>query len=67
VALFYKSYSLLIPLHLLDVWGVADIKAAVKSISHWMGAVGWSGPRVLAEDWMVVGHSNGGMERHLCS
>ncbi|KAL4879998.1 hypothetical protein BJY04DRAFT_208288 [Aspergillus karnatakaensis] len=26
----------------------------------WMEAVGWNGPGVLVEDWMVVGHSNGG-------
>ncbi|KAL5335239.1 hypothetical protein BJX70DRAFT_401747 [Aspergillus crustosus] len=42
------------------VWGVADIKAAIESISLWMEAVGWAGPGILAEDWLVVGHSNGG-------
>ncbi|KAL4788411.1 hypothetical protein BJX76DRAFT_315562 [Aspergillus varians] len=41
-------------------WGVADIKGAVRAIPDWIRAVGWSGPGVSADDWMVVGHSNGG-------
>ncbi|RDW93214.1 uncharacterized protein DSM5745_00536 [Aspergillus mulundensis] len=42
------------------IWGVGDIKAAVKAIPNWMKAVGWSGPGALVDDWMVIGHSNGG-------
>ncbi|KAL4903543.1 hypothetical protein BDW74DRAFT_41489 [Aspergillus multicolor] len=41
-------------------WGVDDIKAAVQAIPDWMEAVGWSGPGALVDDWMVIGHSNGG-------
>lgn len=26
----------------------------------WIGAVGWSGPGFSADDWIVLGHSNGG-------
>ncbi|KAL3483735.1 hypothetical protein BJX62DRAFT_244625 [Aspergillus germanicus] len=40
-------------------WGIADIKAAVDAISHWIEAVGWSGHGILPNDWIVVGHSNG--------
>ncbi|KAL4927822.1 uncharacterized protein BDV17DRAFT_118898 [Aspergillus undulatus] len=41
-------------------WGVADIRAAVGAMREWIGAVGWSGPGILADEWVVVGHSNGG-------
>ncbi|KAL5001406.1 hypothetical protein BDV10DRAFT_5319 [Aspergillus recurvatus] len=41
-------------------WGAADIKAAVKAIPDWSRAIGWSGPGIMVDDWMVIGHSNGG-------
>ncbi|KAL3438002.1 hypothetical protein BDV09DRAFT_141138 [Aspergillus tetrazonus] len=41
-------------------WGVADIKAAVKAIPDWVRAIGWSGPGIMNDEWMVIGHSNGG-------
>ncbi|KAJ0413726.1 hypothetical protein BJY00DRAFT_306106 [Aspergillus carlsbadensis] len=41
-------------------WGIADVKAAVDAISHWVEAVGWNGHGILPNDWIVVGHSNGG-------
>ncbi|KAL3470407.1 hypothetical protein BJX99DRAFT_50732 [Aspergillus californicus] len=41
-------------------WGSADIEAAIYAISHWMEAVGWSGPGVSGDDWITIGHSNGG-------
>ncbi|KAL2802893.1 hypothetical protein BJX63DRAFT_440522 [Aspergillus granulosus] len=41
-------------------WGIADIKAAINAISHWIEAVSWNGPGILADNWIVIGHSNGG-------
>ncbi|EEH16891.1 hypothetical protein PABG_06978 [Paracoccidioides brasiliensis Pb03] len=41
-------------------WGSADVHAAVAAIPDWMEAVGWEGPGVALEDWIVSGHSNGG-------
>ncbi|KAL5047941.1 hypothetical protein BDW71DRAFT_205894 [Aspergillus fruticulosus] len=41
-------------------WGAADIKAAVKAIPDWSRAIGWSGPGIMLDAWMVIGHSNGG-------
>ncbi|KKK16082.1 hypothetical protein ARAM_000727 [Aspergillus rambellii] len=41
-------------------WGVADVKAAINAVSQWITAVGWTGPGISSEDWIVVGHSNGG-------
>ncbi|KAL2817217.1 hypothetical protein BDW59DRAFT_166031 [Aspergillus cavernicola] len=41
-------------------WGAADIRAAINAISHWMDAVSWTGPGILADDWIAIGHSNGG-------
>ncbi|KAL6233900.1 hypothetical protein BDW75DRAFT_231609 [Aspergillus navahoensis] len=28
--------------------------------SGWSRAIGWSGPEIMVDDWMVIGHSNGG-------
>ncbi|KAL4938667.1 hypothetical protein BDV06DRAFT_49034 [Aspergillus oleicola] len=41
-------------------WGVADIQAAVSVIPDWIRAVGWAGPGILTDEWIVIGHSNGG-------
>ncbi|PGH23117.1 hypothetical protein AJ80_02745 [Polytolypa hystricis UAMH7299] len=41
-------------------WGSADVLAAVAAIPNWIKAVGWNGPGVALEDWLVSGHSNGG-------
>ncbi|CAI6328603.1 unnamed protein product [Periconia digitata] len=41
-------------------WGFADVEAAVNSISTWIDFVGWHGPGVNTERWIVSGHSNGG-------
>lgn len=44
----------------LDIWGAADVKAAIAAISCWIENVGWNGPKVSLRDWIVTGHSNGG-------
>jgi len=41
-------------------WGWADVEAAVSAIPAWIEAVGWDGPQVAADEWLVAGHSNGG-------
>ncbi|KAL4959894.1 uncharacterized protein BDV14DRAFT_193424 [Aspergillus stella-maris] len=41
-------------------WGVADIQAAVSAMPDWIEAVGWSGPTLSTDEWIVIGHSNGG-------
>ncbi|KAL4801538.1 hypothetical protein BDV18DRAFT_148781 [Aspergillus unguis] len=41
-------------------WGVADIKAAVNALSGWTRAMNWNGPGILADEWLAIGHSNGG-------
>ncbi|KAL4949940.1 hypothetical protein BDW69DRAFT_173260 [Aspergillus filifer] len=41
-------------------WGVADIQAAVSAMPGWVEAVGWSGPALSIDEWIVIGHSNGG-------
>lgn len=46
---------------LVDIWGTADVKAAIAAISNWIENIGWHGPGVLLRDWIVIGHSNGGM------
>lgn len=42
------------------IWGSTDINAAVGAIPVWIKNVDWSGPGVSQNDWIVVGHSNGG-------
>ncbi|EAW14667.1 uncharacterized protein ACLA_000780 [Aspergillus clavatus NRRL 1] len=42
-------------------WGAADIEAAVRAIPCWMENTGWGIPGISVNDWIVVGHSNGGM------
>jgi dipeptidyl aminopeptidase/acylaminoacyl peptidase len=41
-------------------WGLADVRAAILAISHWVEALNWVGPGVLTRKWLVTGHSNGG-------
>jgi predicted esterase len=41
-------------------WGFADVEAAVAMIPDWIKQVGWQGPDVSVNDWLVSGHSNGG-------
>lgn len=44
----------------VDSWGFADIEAAIATIPNWINTVGWEGPAVDGNSWLVVGHSNGG-------
>ncbi|KMU73965.1 hypothetical protein CISG_03943 [Coccidioides immitis RMSCC 3703] len=47
--------------HMLDdTWGFADVQAAVAAIPNWIRVMGWDGPGVMLDQWVVVGHSNGG-------
>lgn len=41
-------------------WGFADVEAAVAMIPDWINQVGWKGPSVDTDNWLVSGHSNGG-------
>ncbi|KAF7115106.1 hypothetical protein CNMCM5793_001340 [Aspergillus hiratsukae] len=41
-------------------WGAGDIEAAVSAIPRWMDRTGWELVNVSQEEWIVVGHSNGG-------
>ncbi|KAI6913175.1 alpha/beta-hydrolase [Hortaea werneckii] len=41
-------------------WGFADVEAAIAAIPQWVEQVGWSGPGVDTDRWLVSGHSNGG-------
>ncbi|KAI6810548.1 alpha/beta-hydrolase [Hortaea werneckii] len=41
-------------------WGFADVEAAIAAIPEWIEQVGWSGPGVDTDRWLVSGHSNGG-------
>ncbi|KAF2710944.1 hypothetical protein K504DRAFT_475829 [Pleomassaria siparia CBS 279.74] len=41
-------------------WGFTDVEAAVNSIPSWIEHVGWQGPDVNINRWIVTGHSNGG-------
>ncbi|KAH7112153.1 hypothetical protein B0J11DRAFT_542760 [Dendryphion nanum] len=41
-------------------WGFADVQAAVKAVPSWIEHVGWTGPGVDVDRWIMVGHSNGG-------
>jgi pimeloyl-ACP methyl ester carboxylesterase len=46
-----------------DDWhnfGFADVEAAIEAIPAWIESVGWTGPGVDTNRWIVVGHSNGG-------
>lgn len=45
----------------LDDWGSADVQAAVATIPDWIKNVNWEGPGVALGDWILVGHSNGGI------
>jgi hypothetical protein len=44
-----------------DNWGFTDVEAAVASIPAWIKHVEWKGPRVDVNQWIMTGHSNGGM------
>ncbi|KAK6399035.1 hypothetical protein LTR65_000593 [Meristemomyces frigidus] len=41
-------------------WGFADVEAAIAAIPDWIEQVGWKGPGVDVDRWLVSGHSNGG-------
>jgi predicted peptidase len=41
-------------------WGFADVEAAIEAIPSWIKTVGWKGPGVDINRWIVTGHSNGG-------
>lgn len=41
-------------------WGFADVEAAIAMIPDWISQVGWKGPDVDVDQWLVSGHSNGG-------
>ncbi|GAQ09020.1 hypothetical protein ALT_6341 [Aspergillus lentulus] len=41
-------------------WGAGDVEAAVNAIPRWIHSTGWDMVRVSQEEWIVVGHSNGG-------
>jgi poly(3-hydroxybutyrate) depolymerase len=41
-------------------WGFTDVEAAVEAIPAWIESVGWNGPGVDIDRWVVSGHSNGG-------
>ena len=43
-----------------DQWGFADVEAAVAAIPGWIEAIGWNGPGIDVDRWLVAGHSNGG-------
>ena len=58
-----QSARVLILINLLDTWGFSDVQAAVAAIPDWMGAVSWDGPAASLNDWVILGHSNGGMKK----
>lgn len=41
-------------------WGLADLEAAIEAIPSWIELMGWTGPGVDIDRWIVTGHSNGG-------
>jgi predicted esterase len=41
-------------------WGFADVEAAIEAIPSWIETIGWTGPGVDIDRWIVTGHSNGG-------
>lgn len=41
-------------------WALADVNAAVSAIPGWIKNMGWTGPGVDINKWIVTGHSNGG-------
>ena len=41
-------------------WGFADVEGAIAAIPTWIERVGWEGPGVDIDRWLVSGHSNGG-------
>jgi pimeloyl-ACP methyl ester carboxylesterase len=41
-------------------WGFADVEAAIEAIPAWIERIGWTGPGVDINRWIVAGHSNGG-------
>ena len=43
-----------------DIWGFADVEAAIGGIANWIESNKWKGPSVKLENWLVSGHSNGG-------
>ena len=43
-----------------DTWGAADVRAAIAALPSWIDCVGWIGPGVRLDEWIITGHSNGG-------
>jgi predicted peptidase len=41
-------------------WGFADVEAAIGSLPAWIENVGWKGPDIDINRWIMSGHSNGG-------
>lgn len=41
-------------------WGFADVEAAIEAVPAWMESVGWKGPGIDINRWIMSGHSNGG-------
>lgn len=44
-----------------DDWGALDVQAAVAAIPEWIKNVNWEGPHAAVDDWILAGHSNGGI------
>lgn len=45
-----------------DIWGASDVQAAIAAIPEWIRNVDWKGPHAAVDDWILTGHSNGGIE-----
>lgn len=45
----------------IDIWGFHDVQAAISSIPDWIERFGWTFYGVDVDNWLVSGHSNGGM------
>lgn len=50
-----------------DNWGAADVQAAVAAIPEWIKNVHWKDSSVAVDDWILVGHSNGGIKPYTIS
>lgn len=50
-----------------DNWGAADVQAAVAAIPEWIKNVHWEHSSVALDDWILVGHSNGGIKPYSIS
>lgn len=48
------------PLTVKQTIGLADVEAAITALPMWLEKHYWKGPTVNVDQWLVVGHSNGG-------